>query len=73
MLCARAGLEGDPLEPDAEEAITTIADWPAPLDSLAPFLRALAAGNLPDVPAALPAEITAVLQQVIEAVKEAQG
>ena len=71
--CAQAGLEGKRLEPGAEEAITTIAGWPAPLDSLAPFLRALAAGNLPDLPAGLPPEITAVLQQVIDAVKAARG
>ena len=73
VACAQAGLNRATLDPQIEEAVAGVAKALPPLDSLAPFLRALAAGNLPDLPAALPAEITAVLQQVIEAVKEAQG
>jgi tetratricopeptide (TPR) repeat protein len=73
LACARAGLERDPLGADVEEALATLATWSAPLDVLAPFLRALAAGDLPDLPPSLPRELAAPLAQVLDAARQAKS
>ena len=42
------------LLPAAVKALATLSTWPPPLDALAPFLRALASGDLPALPPSLP-------------------
>ena len=60
-----------PLPPDAAEALATIAQWPPPLNAIAPFLDTLAAGKpVPPLPAGLPGELEKVLQALIEAIGE---
>jgi tetratricopeptide (TPR) repeat protein len=67
LTCAQAGLERAPLGAAEEEALATLAKWPAPLDAIVAFLRALAAGSLPAVPPSLPHELADVLTQVLTA------
>jgi hypothetical protein len=71
LACAKAGLHGKPLDADADEALARIA-WPTPFDTVAPFLRALAAGKRPPVPAGLPEELTDLLTQALEAARQAR-
>jgi hypothetical protein len=72
LACAQAGLERAPLGADVEEALATVATWPAPLDALVPFLRALAAGTVPALPPSLPSELAAPLAQVLDAARQAR-
>lgn len=73
VACAQVGLTGEKLDAGAEEAIATIAKWPAPLDALAPFLRTVAAGGAVAVPTGLPKELSDALGQVVEALRKATG
>jgi tetratricopeptide (TPR) repeat protein len=75
LACAQAGLSSPPtpLAAGAEAALATIATWPPPLSSLAPFLRALAIGTLPALPADLPPALAAVLTQVLDAARESRS
>jgi tetratricopeptide (TPR) repeat protein len=71
--CAQAGHTRAPLDAGAEEALATLATYPAPFDALVPFLRALAAGNLPALPPSLPRELAVPLEQVLAAVRQARA
>jgi hypothetical protein len=73
LACARAGFGGTDLDPDAEEALATLDGYPAPLSEFAAWLRELAAGRLPTIPAALPAELRQIVEPLSQAIQEAQG
>ena len=62
-----------PLGADEEQSLATLSKLPAPLGTLAPFLRALAAGDIPPLPPSLPHELVAPLTQVLDAVREARA
>jgi hypothetical protein len=73
--CAQAGFgQAQPRElaPAEESALAQIEKLPAPLNSLASFLRELAQGKLPALPPGLPAELHQILAQLLEGVKEAR-
>jgi hypothetical protein len=69
----QAGVDGAALDPEAESALAKVEKLPAPLAALAPFLRGLASGALPAVPADLPDLLTEVLTGIREAVQQARG
>lgn len=69
VACAEAGLSGCALDAEEEEALTAVATWADPLAALAPFLRAIAQGEAPDVPPGLPEELGAKLGEIVEAVR----
>lgn len=71
--CARAGLEGADLPPQAEAALAQFDEAPPPFGALAPFLRSLAAGDAVSVPGGLPPELGQGLEQLLAAVAEAKG
>jgi tetratricopeptide (TPR) repeat protein len=71
--CAQAGFGGATLDPGAEEALATLDGYPAPLPEFAAWLRQLAAGSLPPIPAALPAELRQIVEPLSQAIQEAQG
>jgi tetratricopeptide (TPR) repeat protein len=71
--CARAGLNGRKLGPRAAETLTLVAGWEPPLDAVAPFLRDLAGGKIPPMPAGLPHDVVKVLDQVVTAVHQTQA
>jgi tetratricopeptide (TPR) repeat protein len=70
MACAQAGVDGSDLDPQAEAALSQLEQAPAPLNALAPFLRGLAAGELPAIPEGLPQPLGKILTDVVEAVKQ---
>ncbi len=71
--CAKACVEGSPLPSEAVEALTKVEQLPPPLDSLAPFLRDLAAGSLRPAPEGLPKPIADFLAQVRQEIEKAKG
>lgn len=71
VACARAGVEGAELPPQAEGVLAQLGEAPTPFDALVPFLRGLAKGETVSVPEGLPAELGAALGQMVEAVREA--
>jgi len=73
VACARAGVDGSELPPQAEAVLAQLAEAPAPLASLVPFLRGLAAGEAVRVPEGLPAELAEGLGLLLTAVGEARG
>ena len=73
IACAQAGFGGGDLDPGAEEALATLDGSPAPFPEFAAHLRQLAAGQLGPIPAALPAELRQVLEQLAQAIGEARG
>jgi tetratricopeptide (TPR) repeat protein len=73
LVCGQAGLERTLLGADVEAALATISTWPAPIDSLVPFLRAIASGDLPSLPPSLPRELADALTQVLHAVQQASA
>jgi tetratricopeptide (TPR) repeat protein len=72
VACARAGVDHADLDPQAEAALAEVEQLPAPLNALAAVLRGLAAGDLPAVPDGLPQPLTAILVEIVEAVKQAR-
>jgi tetratricopeptide (TPR) repeat protein len=68
--CAQAGVDQTALAPQTEAALAQVEQLPAPFNALAPFCRGLAAGELPAVPAALPELLRALLEQIVDAVKQ---
>lgn len=72
MDCARAAVERAQLGPAEESALAQIENLPAPLSELSRFLRRLAAGEIPEVPAGLPAELGELLGQLLDAIKESR-
>ena len=73
IACAQAGFGDGDLDPGAEETLATLTSYPAPLPDFAAHLRQLAAGQLPPTPASLPAELRQTLDQLAQAIREAQG
>lgn len=71
LACAQAGFgEGD-LAPEAEEALAHLEGSPGPASDFAAFLRSLAAGRLPPVPASLPTDLCEMLESLSKAIREA--
>jgi len=73
VACAQAGLGGDALGSAEEETVAQIDQLPAPFPDFAAFLRQVAAGQLPAVPASLPAELRQLSEGLVQAIKEARG
>ena len=71
--CGRAGFAGSNLDPGAEEALTALGGYPAPMPEFAAHLRQIAAGQLPPIPASLPAELRDILEQLTQAIQAARG
>jgi tetratricopeptide (TPR) repeat protein len=67
MACVRARVDRSELAPQAEAALAQLAEAPAPLDGLASFLRAVAAGEEASVPAGLPEELREAMVGIVEA------
>ncbi|MDP7216202.1 MAG: TIR domain-containing protein [Rhodospirillales bacterium] len=62
---------GGALPPDAAEALARLADYPAPLDAVGAFLRAVADGKPPPpVPGALPAKLREILDALAESIRD---
>jgi len=76
MACARAGFgqeQPDQLSPGEESDLAQIEQLPAPLPDIAPFLRRIAAGEIPSPPTALPAELLELFAQLIDSIRESRG
>jgi len=71
--CAQAGFAKAELAPDAEEALATLAGYPAPFPDFVAHLRQLAAGQLPAIPSSLPAELRQILEALEQAIREARA
>jgi hypothetical protein len=71
VACAQTGFGGQPLAPDAEEALGSLDASPAPFPLFSAALRQLAAGQLPAIPAALPDELQQILAAIVEAIRKA--
>lgn len=67
MACVRARVDGTDLPPQSEALLAQLAEAPAPLDGLAPFLRAVAAGEEASVPEGLPDELRQAMVGIVEA------
>jgi tetratricopeptide (TPR) repeat protein len=72
IACAQAGLDGTALDPGAEEALVALAGYPPPMPDVAAHLRQVAAGRLPPVPGSLPGELRQLLEQLAQAIRDAQ-
>jgi hypothetical protein len=73
IACARAGFGDADRDPGAEEALATLDQSPAPLPDFVAYLRQLAAGQLPPLPASLPAELRQILEPLAHAIREARS
>jgi tetratricopeptide (TPR) repeat protein len=76
IACATAGFaQGQPaqLDPDVESTLAQIEQLPPPLSDIAPFLRRLAAGEIPSLPTALPTELQQLFAQLIDTIRESRG
>jgi hypothetical protein len=71
LACLRAGFANEALGPGEQEALAQIAALPAPLPDFAAFLRQLAVGQLPPIPASLPAELKQLLEPLAQAIRDA--
>ena len=75
LACAQAGFgqaQPQDLGPAEEEALAKLDQYPAPFPDFTAFLRHLAAGQLPPVPASLPAELRQFLEALAQAIREAR-
>jgi len=72
VACAQASVDSAELAPDVESALAQLNQLSAPLPELSAFLRAVAAGQFPPVPAALPPELAQFLTQLQSALREAR-
>jgi hypothetical protein len=72
IACAQAGFADADLDPGAEEALAKLDQYPAPLPDFVAYLRQLAAGQLPPIPASLPAELRQILEPLAQAIREAR-
>jgi hypothetical protein len=52
--------------------LATLEQYPAPFPDFAAHLRQLAAGQLPPIPASLPAELRQILESPAEAIEDAR-
>ena len=66
----RASVGDDDLGPAEEEALATLEKYPTPFPDFIAFLRQLAAGQLPPIPASLPAELRQFLEALAQAIRE---
>ena len=73
VACAQAGFGGQPLGPSEVEALAKLDSFSAPFPEFSAALRQLAAGQIPAIPAALPAELKQLLTGIVEAVRKAQS
>src|SRR5262249_36559084 len=73
LACASAAKDGNELEPDAEAALAQMDGLPAPMPELARFLRGIAAGDIPALPASTPAELRSFFEQLLTALREAKS
>jgi tetratricopeptide (TPR) repeat protein len=76
IACAQAGFgQAQPqgLGPDVEEALAKLDQFPAPFPEFAAFLRHLAVGQLPPIPASLSAELRTFVEQLAQAIRKARG
>ncbi|HEX7677181.1 MAG TPA: tetratricopeptide repeat protein, partial [Thermoanaerobaculia bacterium] len=76
MACARAGFgqeQPEQLSPGEESDLAQIEQLAAPLSDIAPFLRRIAAGEIPSPPTTLPAELQELFTQLIDAIRESRG
>jgi len=72
MACARTGVEENhDLGPQEEAALAQVEGLPAPLCDIAPFLRRLAAGEIPSPPTGLPGELAEFFAHLVDALREA--
>jgi tetratricopeptide (TPR) repeat protein len=71
VTCARSGFGASALGADEEESLAQLEQAPAPFPALAGFLRQVAAGQLPPIPAGLPAELPQWLQSLIDTLRQA--
>jgi hypothetical protein len=71
LACLRAGFANEELGPGEQEALAQLAAQPAPLPDFAAFLRQLAAGQLPPIPASLPTELKQLLEPLSQAIRDA--
>ena len=67
IACAQAGFGDAPLGSAEEEALAQLDGMPAPFPGLSTALRQLAAGRVPAIPAALPAELQQLLASIVQA------
>jgi tetratricopeptide (TPR) repeat protein len=70
LACAKAGFGGDDLGPAEEEALAKLDQLPAPFPDFVAYLRHLAAGQLPPIPASLPTELRQLLEPLAQAIRE---
>ncbi|MCY2996321.1 MAG: hypothetical protein NTY19_52015 [Planctomycetota bacterium] len=76
LACAQAGFgqaQPQDLDPAVEENLAKLDQFPAPFPDFVAFLRHLAAGQLPPLPASLPAELRQFLEPLAQAIREAVG
>ncbi|WP_295391277.1 hypothetical protein [uncultured Thiodictyon sp.] len=62
----QARAQGQPLPPDAAEALAQLANYPDPLPTYAAFLQAIAAGTTP-APPTLPEPLAAIATELLAA------
>ena len=73
IACARAGFGDGDLGPGEEEALATLEQNPAPFPDFVAYLRQLATGQLPPIPASLPTELRQILEPLAQAIQEARA
>ena len=73
VACAKAGFGDDGLGPAEEEALATLEQYPAPFPDFVAYLRQLAAGQLPPIPASLTDELRQFLEPLARAIEEARS
>lgn len=73
IACAQPGLGGQPLDPDAQEAIATLDGYSAPLSEFSTALRQLAPGQFLAIPTALPSDLQQFLSGIVQAIRQAQS
>jgi tetratricopeptide (TPR) repeat protein len=70
VACAQAGFGDSALGAAEEEGLAQLEQAPAPFPALAGFLRQIAAGQLPPIPAGLPDELQKWLQSLVESLRQ---
>jgi tetratricopeptide (TPR) repeat protein len=73
IACAQAGFGGDPLGAAEEETLAKLDSFPAPMPEFSTALRQFAAGQIPAIPATLPAELQQLLTGIIDAIRKARS
>ncbi len=76
IACAQAGFgqaQPQDLGPAEEEDLAKLDSFDAPFPDFSTALRQLAAGQIPAIPAALPAELQQLLTGIIQAIHQAQS